>query len=45
MEVRTTKGLSERYNITKGVLKDETLSPISYSVFISDLATFLKKKV
>ena len=36
MSVRTKDGLSEKCDITKGVLQGETLSPILYSLYIVD---------
>lgn len=44
MVVKTSEGFSEKCKITKGVLQGETLSPIFYSLYISDLADFLYKK-
>ena len=44
LKVKTKQGLTDSININKGVLQGETLSPLLFALFISDLETFLKSK-
>lgn len=44
MAIRNSEGISEKCQITLGVLQGETLSPLLFSLFLSDIEEFLLKK-
>ena len=39
--VKTNEGLSKEFHVTEGILQGETLNPLLFSLFISDLEIFL----
>ena len=44
MVVKSSEGVSKEIEVTIGLLQGETLSPILFSIFISDIVSFLQKK-
>lgn len=44
LSVRTNDGLTEPVEITEGVLQGETLCPILFSLFLSDLEEFFRER-
>ena len=42
--VKTNEGLSKEFHVTEGILQGETLNPLLFSLFISDLEIFLEIK-
>lgn len=44
VQIRTSQGLSNRAEVSEGVLQGEKLSPLLFNLFLSDIAQYFKDK-